>query len=271
MGSLARVHLALDRAWNLTPLRQLRQRAFERRFEAGRSGHSFRGVFDSFEAAQASAPASLPLGYDNQESAEMYTRRLEIDDHDYPALFWLEKSLQEGMRTIVDLGGSVGIKYYAFRPFLTQPERVTWRVIDVPAAVERGRQLARSMQTGEQLEFSASLASAERADVLYASGSLQYLPQTLAEILGGLVHRPRRLVVNTTPIHAERSFFTLNSIGTAFCPYRIQARSAFVEGVESRGYRLRAQWKNVNKHMDLPFESGLTLEHYSGFCFDEKG
>lgn len=261
----------MTRTGKMPWLRRLRQRRWDRQFEANTNENLFRGVFDSFEAALASAPPSRPTGYDNPESASLYLRRLRIDQHDYPAMFWLARSLGEGLTRIVDLGGSVGIKYFAFGKFIDFPPDLLWRVIDVPAAVETGRAFALGRGASAALEFSASTSDADGVDVLFASGALQYLPHTLADLLAGLRNKPRRIVVNTTPIHPERSFFTLNSIGTAYCAYRVQARDAFVDGVKAQGYKLRDEWQNTGKEMHLPFEPGCSLLHYTGFCFDASG
>ena len=76
-------------------------------FETNSSQHLFRGVFDTFEAARASAPGTRPIGYDNPESAELYLRRLRVDDHDYPSMLWLAKSFGDGMTRVIDLGAVV--------------------------------------------------------------------------------------------------------------------------------------------------------------------
>ena len=112
------------------------------------------------------------------------------------------------------------------------------------------------------------IADADGVDIIYASGVLQYLPQTLAEIVAGLKRRPRRIIVNTAAIHPSKSFFTLNSIGTAFCAYRVQSRDEFVAAVIAQGYTLRHEWRNIGKPLRLPFEPGHSLEDYAGFCFD---
>ncbi|HSI58146.1 MAG TPA: methyltransferase, TIGR04325 family [Ideonella sp.] len=252
----------------LPGLRQWRQAAFDRHFAHNTRDNLFRGVFATAEAALASAPPSRPQGYDNQASSALYLKRLAIDDHDYPAMFWLQRSLDEGLLRIADLGGSVGIKYFAFEKVFAFPPGLQWRVIDVPAVAARGREFAASLGAGPALQFSDSLAELDGMQVLYASGVLQYLPVTLAELLGGLRERPRRLIVNTTPIHAERTFFTLNSIGTAYCAYRVEARQAFVAEVERCGYRLRGEWRNLGKQMSLPFDRASSLRSYAGFCFD---
>lgn len=249
-------------------LRQWRRAAFERHFANNTRDNLFKGVFETAEQALASAPASRPQSYDNAASSELYLKRLGIDDHDYPAMFWLQRSLAEGLTRIVDLGGSVGIKYFAFGKAMPFPPGLVWRVIDMPAVVARGREFAVSQGAGPALEFSDRTADIDGMDVLYASGVLQYLPLSLAEMLRGLRTPPRRIVVNTAAIHPDTSFFTLNSIGTAFCAYRVQARQSFVDEVQACGYRLTAEWRNLGKQMLLPLERANSLRSYSGFCFD---
>jgi putative methyltransferase (TIGR04325 family) len=242
-----------------------------RRFEQNSEDNLFLGVFDSFEAAAASAPPTRPLGYDNPDSASLYLRRLRIDEYDYPALFWISLSLSEGMRSVADVGGAVGIKFFAFGKFLPFPPELRWRVIDVPAVARRGREFAVERGASASLEFSDVISDVDGFEVLFASGSLQYLPQSLPDVLAGLSRKPRRIVVNTTPIHPNRSFFTLNSVGTAFCPYRVQDREAFVNAITAQGYRLRDEWQNKGKRMAIPSHPEASLDDYSGFCFDAIG
>jgi putative methyltransferase (TIGR04325 family) len=91
---------------------------------------------------------------------------------------------------------------------------------------------------------------------------------TLAELVQSMKQPPRRIIVNTTPIHESRSFFTLHSMGTGICPYRVVARKTFVDDLTRLGYSVRHEWLNPNKDMRLPFHSGFDVEHFSGFCFD---
>jgi putative methyltransferase (TIGR04325 family) len=258
----------LARALHGLPGRIAARRETEKRFRENAHDNLFLGIFDSFEEAAASAPPTRPVGYDNPESAALYLKRLRIDDYDYPAVFWLSQALAEGLRGVGDIGGSVGIKYFAFGRVLKLPEDAIWRVIEVPAVVRRGRQFAEERGVSRALQFDDSVSAVDGLDVLLASGSLQYLPQTLAEILAGLARKPRRIIVNTTPMHPVRSFFTLNSVGTAFCPYRVQHIETFVHSVTACGYRLRDEWRNVGKRMDIPFHPDESLQDYAGFCFD---
>lgn len=261
------MHQAIERLAMAPGLRSAAERAYWRRFSNNVEANLFHGVFDSAADAVASAPPSRPLGYDNADSANLaYLSR--IYPTDYAALFWLANSLAGGMRSVFDLGGHVGIKYYAFRRAIAYPPELKWMVCDVPAVVTRGRELARERDGERCLHFTDEYSHASGFDVLYASGSLQYLPLTLAALITGLPVRPRRLVVNLTPIHPSRSFYTLNSIGTAFCPYRVQSRDEFLDGVIGCGYEKRDEWENTGKTMRIPFHEGYDVDHYSGYCFD---
>ncbi|MDO4231719.1 MAG: TIGR04325 family methyltransferase [Lautropia sp.] len=231
--------------------------------------HLFQGVFGSFQEAVASTPGHKPLSYDNAASASMYRDRLFIDEHDYPAIFWIAESLREGMRTVADVGGAVGIKYFAFQKVLDWPEGLRWQVIDMPAVAEEGRRFADELGASpDVLCFSDELQDADGVDLFYASGVLQYLDKSLPEILQGYAKKPRRLLINTTPIHEQHAYFTLNSIGTAYCGYRIEAREAFIEAIEAQGYLLRDDWINAGKKMEIIGSPEYSLDHYSGFCFD---
>lgn len=251
------------------PLNWLRVALRRREFIRARAAHSFLGVFPSFDAAVASAPDTAPVSYDNPVSARMYLNRLAMDEYDYPAVFWIGESLREGMRSVADIGGAVGIKYFAFEKLLKWPADLRWKVIDMPAVAEEGRRFgAERGVSSEVLSFSDRIEDADGVDLFYASGALQYLEKSLPEILAGYATKPRRLLINTTPIHEKWSFFTLNSIGSAYCGYRVMAREAFIAGVQAQGYRLRDSWKNPGKRMRIIDAPEHSLNDYSGFCFD---
>jgi len=241
---------------------------YERRFTENTSENLFRGVFDSAEAARRSAPDTRPIGYDNPESAALYFGRMRHEQYDYPAMFWMQQALQAGMRSIFDVGGHVGIKFYAFSEPLALPADTRWLVCDVPAVVERGTAVAARRAVNERLSFTPRYEALDGHDLLFASGALQYLPMTLAQWLDTIARRPRRIVINTTPVHPQFDFHTLNCIGTAYCPYHVFAETPFLEGLAQRGYVLRDRWINPDKRLTLPGDPAHSLDHYSGFCFD---
>lgn len=251
------------------PLRSLVQHQSLQTFLNNRDQNMFYGVHASWDEADAAALAFGTKGYDNVASANLYNHRVRMDQHDYPSLYWLTRSLQEGLKGVFDLGGAIGIKFLAFREPLQQFPDLLWRVQDVPAMVTNGRELA--AQRGDsvgRLQFTERFEEGEGLEILFASGVLQYLPHTLGELLSGYRKLPRRIVINTAAIHPEHEFFTVNSLGTAFCPYRVQTQASLVRGLTALGYRLRVSWINPDKPLTIPMQPKHCLRHYSGYCFD---
>jgi putative methyltransferase (TIGR04325 family) len=73
----------------------------------------------------------------------MYLERTKvIYPADYPVMFWLEKFIGEGCRKFFDLGGHIGVSYYAYQLHIGYPQDLRWTVCDVPAVVAKGRELS---------------------------------------------------------------------------------------------------------------------------------
>lgn len=245
-----------------------RRRRYEREFAQNRDGNLFRGVFATFEEAAASAPGTRPLGYDNPASAAMYLDRTRrVHSTDYPVMFWLARLFGEGRARLYELGGHIGVSYYAYRRYLPYPAALRWTVHDVPAVVAQGRRLAAERDAARQLAFSERFEEASGSDVFLAQGSVQYLPDLLAQRLAALPARPAHVILNLTPLHERESYFTLQSIGTAFCPYRVTSIGEFLRGFERLGYALADQWENPEKRCEIPFHAGHSLDRYYGFHF----
>ena len=241
--------------------------AYRRKFLENQDENLFMGSFESFEAAEAGAPESKAVGYDNAQAAwEIYSHQIYF--YDYPGLFWLSRSLDAGMTRVFDLGGHVGIKYYAFRRVLSYPESLRWTVCDVPGVVQTGREIAAQRNATGQLDFTTDYSAASGCDLLYVSGSLQYLPMRISEILDRLDVKPKRIVMNTTAVHPDRTIYTLNSIGFAVCPYRIQHDEELWADLRQSGYKRRDAWRNEGKPIQVPFVEGGDKPYYAGCCFD---
>lgn len=260
---LRRLGRMADRFW---PIRAMGRWVYEREFAANRGHNLFRGVFADFDEAKASAPATRPLGYDNQASSDLYPDHLRLQD--YAALFWLRRAFEAGARRVFDLGGHTGMKFYAFRRLEALPEDVHWTVCDVPAVVDAGRRRAVRDGVERQLAFTTDRDALAGADVLYSSGAFQYLDESPGALLGRIGVRPKWLLLNGLPLHRQRDFVTLNAIGTAFCPYRVQSRPGLIAELEALGYRKIDEWENEAKPLDLPFHPELRVHAYAGFCFE---
>lgn len=230
--------------------------------------NSYYGLYASFAEALAAAPKSLPTGFDLPRAANLYRERLDsVLMSDYPVIFWLSRLLMAGQRKLFDLGGHIGISYYGFQRYLDYPADLQWQVYDVPEVVAAGRAWASQHDAPGRLCFTRSREDADGCDVLLASGVLQYLSFTLAEMLLALDARPRHLLINVTPLHPKRSFFTLQRIGFSVCPYRVAAIDEFVAGIQALGYGLVDRWESFERYMRIPFESEHSIDRYHGFYF----
>lgn len=251
-------------------VRAWQEARYARRFFAhtALTHHIYRGVFASFDEAQASIPPSRTSGYDNDGSADLYrerTRRVFIND--YPMIHWLGRFFGEGASTVFDIGGHIGIAYYAYRKYLDYPQALRWTVLDVPAVNAAGRRWADEHDAFRRLAFADDMSEASGCDILFAAGSLQYLRITLAGALEALPRKPRFLLLNSVPVHMRESYFTVQNIGVACCPYRVTAEREFLGGLAALGYRLLDRWENPQRHCTVPFHPELSLDRYFGFAF----
>ncbi len=233
-----------------------------------RHGNAYCGNFASHAEAKAQAPASLPSTYDVDAAGKLYRSRLkQIFASDYPLIHWLSRLFAQGSTTVFDLGGHIGVSYYAFAKYLDYPATLRWRVHDVPSVMAAGREWAAREDRRGALSFCESRAEADGCDVFLANGSLQYLDYTLAELLAGLSRPPANLLVSLTPMHPDRDYFTLQNLGIAICPYHVQSLPAFIAGIEGLGYTLVDHWESPERHVRVPFHDELAVDRYHGFHF----
>ncbi|WP_413988226.1 methyltransferase, TIGR04325 family [Labrys okinawensis] len=237
------------------------------RYFASASGdvRLFRGIYSDFVTARASAPATKPIGYDNEASA----LRLEHERHkasptDYPVMFWLQKLIRDDS-VVFDYGGNVGTCFYNFQRYLAYPPRMRWIVCDVPAVAAAGAAIARD-EGATQLSFTTDFEGLEETDIFLASGVLQYIEDPVRS-LREAAKRPRHVLVNRTSVRESETVVTLQSIGTSFCPYYLFNRKEFLSKFTDLGYRLVDEWKNPGLGCRIPAHSKYNLDQYSGFYF----
>jgi putative methyltransferase (TIGR04325 family) len=252
------------------PIGWMRKAAYRRKFFDNVDEHLFMGSYESFDAVIAAAPKSKSLGFDNAaEARRLFTQ--QVFSFDYPALFWLGRSLEDGMRSIFDLGGHAGIKFHAFRRMLNYPPDIRWRTCDVAGVIQAGRDIAAERGIGGELSFTTDFKEASGFDLLYIAGCLQFLPERIPQILAALPVKPKRIILNTTTVHPDRTIYTMHSIGFAVCPYRIQHYDELIDDLKKSGYTRRDAWRNDGKVMSVPFVDGGDKAYYAGCCFDLHG
>ncbi len=245
------------------------RRYFQRPY---RHGNIYFGIYDSHEealrAAVAFASDRLPPTYDVADAARMYRTQLrQLRSCDYAALVWLEHAMAEGARRIFDLGGHIGLAYYGFARRVLLPDDLDWCVHDLGAVIAAGRDWAAGHDPARRLRFSDSPRDADGSDLLICSGALQYLDYVLPDLLAGLHAAPRHVLVNLSPIHPEQGFFTLQNLGIAVCPYRVEGLPDFRARMEGLGYALHDHWELPERQLRVPFAPSRRLDHYSGLYF----
>lgn len=246
----------------------VRSVVWHRRFP--RTYGAYRGIYKSFEEAKADAPQDGKLGYDHAEMADQYEQDFYrykdlIGTFDYPVLFWLHKLLGPNAR-VFDFGGNVGNRFYAYRSRLDFPPGMQWLVCELPEIVKVGRKIA-AREPSDGLAFTEDFASGDGADILLASGSVQYLGASFADQLAGLSRRPRHLVINRTPLCDGASFVTLQNGGPVFYPSHVMNREAFLNGLVALGYELLDTWKDMSEPVAVPFHPEFASLSFHGLVF----
>jgi putative methyltransferase (TIGR04325 family) len=242
------------------------KRILKRILRPGRAVNSFRGVFESFDEAARHVPQTERVGYDAPETAGWYRDRLdEVQHDDYPMLFWFEQALGSS-KTVVEIGGHVGVAYYPFTKVLPCPPDLLWTIVDVKPVTEAGARLARE-RGRTNLRFANDLSEvSDGCDALLASGSLQYLHgELLPERVRRMSPLPKHIIINKTPVRESgNGYVTLQNLGVSRSPYRIHGRDELIAPIERMGYVIVATWRK-DREVVIPGRPDLTVEHYSGY------
>lgn len=248
------------------PVHGLLRARYARAFRTPLGLNAWLGTFGSFADAIAAAPPVLPVGYDNPGGATIYDDVVtQVGAKDYPVLYWLSRVLETGF-TLMDFGGHTGMLYYAYHRYFPDGFVVHWMVYDVPAVVELGASRAHSLGN-TRLSFTSDFDRAKEADVLLASGSLQYVETPFSEMLRGLDRMPRHLIVNKLPTQERREIITLQNIGVAYCAYRLVAHHQFTASLEAIGYTLVDEWINPEGRNRLPYNDNASPVTWRGYYF----
>lgn len=224
-----------------------------------------RGVYASFAEAAAAAPRTKPVGYDFAHAENWYEDKLSAPRlADYPVIFWLGRAFADAS-SVFEIGGHVGTAYYGFSTILRYPAEHQWTILDVPTVVTAGRTLA-AARGAQNLHFTADPSLVDGAEIVLASGSLQYLEGRIAQILNGWRVHPRHVLINVTPVYDGPEFVTLQNIGSAYCAYHVFNRQAFIQELASAGYALVDSWA-IPRHFHVPGHRERSFNEYSGFYF----
>ena len=235
-------------------------------------GNLYFGIYGTYqealnEAQRISSPG-LPPTYDVEAVTTMYLEQLHsLRTCDYPVIFWINRILSEGGRRVFDLGGHLGLAYYGYQRYIPFPAGLVWCVHDLPHVVAAGRRLASERDALGALQFCETPQEADGFDILISTGALQYLGYSLPSLIGELSHPPHHVLFNLIPLHPEKAFFTLQNLGVAVCPYRVESIERMVADMQAHGYRVRDHW-DLDRSMRIPFRDEYEIDNYYGYYFE---
>lgn len=226
----------------------------------------FKGAFPTYEAALASQPAGRMVGYDHDEVAEVsFERMCEVTVWDYPVMLWLQRLMPQA-RTLIDAGGHMGTKYRAFSKVLDLSDAPDWVVYDLPAMVRAGEKRAKA--DGLPIGFEHDITRLPPAEILLASGLLQYYPHETSRLVGELPEKPRHLILNKVAVRDGAPIVTLSRIGPSWVPYQIRQLKGFIADIETAGYRQLDQWDIPSLSHVIPTHPELGPSRSMGFVFE---
>jgi len=238
----------------------------ERRFRQLDGNPMYSGIYPTYEAATLGMPKHGGTGFDDAAAVDFFLHHHEdLNQFDYPVLFWLEKTYRPG-DAIFDFGGGLGQCRYAYRPYLPLIEEAPWTVCDVPSLVEKGRELARQ-RGAAQLHFTTDLKNAAETSIFLTNGALQYLHADLPELLRPLDRLPEHVIVNRIPVYTGEAYYTVQRTRhRSYTPYRIVNRDQFVAAMADLGYQLVDSWE-VQRSVYVNFHPERYVPSYGGFYF----
>lgn len=254
----------LDRIKHLHAVQKLRRAHYRRYFESAKGQALHYGVFRSFAEAAAAEPGAK--GFDEAIHASEYDDRLgRVFPYDYPVLFWLQQIFAGAPALdLVDIGGHVGVHYYAYGNLARFPPGLKWRVIEVDAVAKAGRERAERVGA-KGLAFSTSLEALEPADIVISAGALHYVERPLLWDTIARAHtKPAHVLLNKVPLYDGEDFVSLQNIGAGFSPHYVWNRREFVRRFERLGYRLVDDWSVLERHFELFDDPVHSFGAYSG-------
>lgn len=253
-----RIKSVVGKVPGVNPLRALR---YERYF-ARTSNPCFRGIFETFDEAKASAPRRRGVGFDQDVAVEEFADRQEhVFAYDYPILFWLRPLLQS-CASVFDWGGHLGVHYHAYARYLTYPSGLTWTVCEVPKIVAAARSRA---GLDAALTFTSDVRKADGKCILLTAGALQYIESpSLPELLRSLATPPAHLLINKVPLYEGPAFVTLQNVGFGYSPCRVWNRAEILNQLQVENYELVDSWEDPECTFHLPFHPERSFASLSG-------
>ena len=235
-----------------------------RNFNDHKKGPRYRGVYGSYQEAEAALPKGRTYGFHEEVPEFFKNTQFGFNQGDYPVLFRLHGMLGPGDK-VFDFGGSLGQCFYSYRRFIDFPEDLRWVVCDVESFVAQGPEVAKE-NNAPSLAFTTDRSQASGAKLYLTSGTLQYVDDDLSEILAKLTELPEHVIVNRVPMYDGRPYWTVQSSLHSFIPYKVMNTADFISRMARLGYEAVDQW-DLPRTMHIPLHYDLFVPHFRGVYF----
>ena len=235
-----------------------------RRFDDHKQGPRYRGVYATYQEAEAALPKGRDHGFHEDVPDFFKKTQLGFNQSDYPVLLRLLQALKPGA-AVFDFGGGLGQCFYSYQQFIEFPPGLTWTVCDVESFLEQGPKLAHERGV-ENLFFTSDRMKASGATAFITNGTLQYVEEDLSEILRRLPELPEHVLVNRVPMYKGKPYYTVQSSLHSFIPYKIMNTGELIERMSRIGYDAIDQW-NLPRTLHVPLHYDHFVPHFRGIYF----
>lgn len=263
--AFARMLMIVGRfSWGRSLIRWLRTHVLTR--GATQRLLAFYGTFPNLEEARACAGRYIAASHDHPWQMHLHAKFAEATrESDYPVLFFLA-SIAAELRTVFDLGGSIGNLFFQLNHHFKFSPELVWMVHDLP--FKKQAMLDFADGKGEKrLRFADDLSSASGVDLLIAVGSLHFFEQPLADLLCELDRLPKHVIVNRSPFYGEKDDIMIVQDGGLWLnPCKLHSVDKFVFGMCGLGYEPVASWPIHECRQGIPLYPEYS-EPYKGFYF----
>jgi putative methyltransferase (TIGR04325 family) len=226
---------------------------------------AFHGTFSSIESARSCAARYVPASHEHPKQMTLHAKFAEVTrESDYPVLFFLSPIVSE-LRTVFDLGGSIGNLFFQLDRYLNFSDHLVWTVHDIPVKRDAMNEFA-SKKGEKRLSFSDDFSSASGVDLFIVAGAIHFFEPKLAELLGQLERLPKHVILNRSPFSNGDDIVMVHDGGLWVNPCKLHSVEKLCSGMRDLGYELVASWPVNERIVHIPLIPEYN-ETYFGFYF----
>lgn len=226
---------------------------------------AFHGTFPSIEAASACAVRYVPESHDHPKQMSLHSEFAQVTrESDYPVLFFLAPIASE-LRSVFDLGGSVGNLFFQLDRHLHLSSDLVWTVHDLPFKRNAMVEFARSRDEG-RLRFSDEFSSASGVDLFIVAGAIHFFEPTLGTLLARLDRFPKHVIINRSPFSNLDDIVAVHDGKLWVNPCKLHGIDKFCSAMRGLGYELVASWPVHERRTRVPLFPDCDGT-YRGFYF----